>query len=188
MLPNNVPEKKTNPGLALGLVFIAVGISMLGTNAPTPGGGVVFIILGIVFLIGYLASEKKKTENQPGGFPSEPQARESQAASEQKLHDEATAPDAKSDGPARQTPPVPMYQNETQGSRAASERQLRSEALAPDGKNNYPAQTQQKSSARGFDVHMTANEIDRRRDELKGMLESGIITKEEYRDRLKNLR
>ena len=152
MLPNNVPEKKTNPGLAIGLVFIAVGIAMMGAN--NMGGGVTFLILGIVFLVGQQSVQgKKKDENQSDGFPSEPQIRESQAASERKLHDEALAPDGKDSSPApRRTPQV-----------------------------QEPLSKMREQSVR-------VDENEQRKEELKGLLESGIITKEEYRDRLKKFR
>lgn len=151
MLPNNVPEKKTNPGLAVGVVFIAVGIAMMGAN--NMGAGVTFLILGIVFLAGQQSVQgKKENGNQSGGFPSVPQIRESQAASEQKLHDEALAPDGKDGSSAPRTPPV-----------------------------QEPLSTMREQSVR-------VDENEQRKEELKGLLESGIITKEEYRDRLKKLR
>lgn len=147
MLPNNVPEKKSNPVLILGLVFIAVGISMLGTNTPTPGGGIVFVILGIVFLAGYIASEKEKAEKKPGGFPTEPQIRENQSAKERELRKEALAPEERPDQAAGQTPP-------------SWESTIR---LSPD-------------------------EIEQRKEELKSLLESGILTREEYGERMRELR
>jgi hypothetical protein len=157
MLPNNIPEeKKGNPGLAVGVVFIAVGIAMMGTH--NMGGGVTFFILGILFLLGQRSSAKRnKAGSPPGNFPSRPEIRERQATAERKLRKEALAPDERENpfgqgtpsAPMRETPPAPMQE---------------------------PA------------IRMSKNELEQRKEELRGLLESGIITKEEYQDRLRKFR
>ena len=191
MRPNNIPEEKTSPILAIGVVFIAVGIAMLGAN--NTACGVTFFILGVSFLIGQQSARGKEGKgNPPGTFPSEPQVRESQAASERKLRGEALAPDGKSNFPARQTPPAqtppaPMREPKVRESQAASERKLRDEALAPDGNSRFPVQMPSTPMQKP-DVRMNANEAEKRKEELRSLLESGIITKDEYRDRVRNLR
>ncbi len=153
MQRNDIPETKTNPGLMIGIVFLAVGVALLG--AENFGGGIVFIILGVIFLIGYQAAEKKKGRNSPGGFPSEPEIRRCQADSERKLHDEAFAPDGRSVSPAGGTPPMG---------------------------------TQRPLPAQRTEIQREADENEMRKEELRGLLESGIITKEEYRDRMNGFR
>jgi hypothetical protein len=149
MLPNNIPdEKKSNPGLAVGVVFIAVGIAMMGTH--NMGGGVTFFILGILFLLGQRSSAKRnKAGSPPGNFPSRPEIRERQATAERKLRKEALAPDERENPFGQGTPSAPMQE---------------------------PA------------IRMSKNELEQRKEELRGLLESGIITKEEYQDRLRKFR
>lgn len=187
MRQNNIPEGRTNSGLAIGVIFMILGLALMFTN--NLGGGVVFFILGIAFLAGQQSGQKQaKTANQPRSFPTESEIRKSQADSEQQLRSEAMVADGRSSRPVPQTPPVPRWESQIRQNQTASERQLRGAALAPDGRSNFPMQPRQKSSARGFDIHMTADEISQREDELKGLLDSGIITKDEYHDRLQKLR
>lgn len=140
MRPDKIPEKQANPVFAAGVIFLAVGIAMMfGGNRS---GGVTFLILGMAFLVGKASSRSGgRQAKRKGAFPSEPEIRESQAA---------------------------------------SERKLRGEALAPDRGEELPA--------RGPAVHMSANELEQRREELRGLLDSGIIDRDEYRDRMKKLR
>lgn len=187
MRPNNNPEGKTNPGLAIGVIFMVLGLALMFKNSM--GGGAVFFILGIVFLAGQKPVQNQtKTANQPRSFPTETQIRKSQADSERQLQGQALSPDGSSKQPVRQAPPAPRWESQIRENQTPSERQLQGQALAPDGNSELPKQTRQKSTARGFDVHMTTDEISRRADELKGLLDSGIITKDEYRDRLQKLR
>lgn len=148
MRPDNIPEKKTSPGLATGIIFIAVGLSMLGEN--NSAGGAVFLILGLIFLVGHAAARgggaKKKAR---GDMPPEPELRERQAAAERRLRGEALAPDGRKPAPIRSAPARPAAE---------------------------PA------------VRTRADGLEQRREELRGLLDSGIIDRDEYRDRMRDLR
>ena len=162
MITNNAPGSPGSRGVGymVGFVFFIVGLSMFGRG--NAAGGFTFLILGVVFLLsGQPGLNGKKAGRGTDGFPPEAQAREEQADTERKLRKEALAPDGRNRAP---TAP------------AASPAQQRT--------GRHPEMTR---TANGLEAHMTANEISQRREELKGLLDSGIITKEEYYDRLRRL-
>lgn len=156
------PDK--NPGgkaimVFIGVIFILVGMSTLRSSVIT---GVIFICFGIFFLSRMNTAAKQRNRgNFPGRLPPPPVNRGRPAETE------------------RSHP-------------AETERRLRKEALAPDEKSSAKEQSgsypRQAAAACGFRVSMSAEELARRRDDLKGLLDSGIITDEEYRDRLQKLR
>ena len=148
MSPDKIPEKKTNPFFAVGVIFIAVGVAMMFSG--NRNGGITFLILGMAFLAGKASARAGgKQAKPPRGFPSEPEIRESQAA---------------------------------------SERKLRGEALAPDRGEELSGRPAPRAPARGPAARMNANELEQRREKLLGLLDSGIIDRDEYRDRMKKLR
>lgn len=158
MVSNNTPTK-SGSNYAVGIIFFIVGFAMIAEH--NNAGGFTFIILGFVFLTAGVSGSKHAAGTRPGGngFPSAPEIREEQASAERKLRKEALGPDVRNRAPAAPAAQQPPVR--------------------------HPEMTR---TERGFQVHMTADEIYQRRDELKGLLDSGIITKEEYYDRLRKLR
>ena len=193
MVSNNTPTKNGS-NYAVGLIFFIVGFAMIAEH--NTAGGFTFIILGFVFLTAGVSGSKHTAGMRPGGggFPSASEIREEQASAERKLRKEAMAPrDAGARPGGSGFPSAPEIREE----QASAERKLRKEALAPDKRDwGQASPSTQQSPVRhpemtrtehGFEVHMTADEISQRREELKGLLDSGIITKDEYYDRLRRL-
>ncbi len=165
MITNNAPRSPGSRGVdyLVGFVFFILGLSMFGKG--NTAGGFTFLIIGVVFLLsGQPGLNGKKAGHDTSGFPTEGQSRREQADTERKLRDKALGPDTRGGTPAAmpQRPSYPM-----------------NPAPSRQGGTTKPS--------RGFEVHMTADEIGRRREELKGLLDSGIITKEEYYDRLRRM-